>query len=312
MVLSVWRNSIPLDETFEPEAKGAPLFPTSTAIAFGLPVAGGLSREGRSVTFRAMQPRPIDPALLAPERYPLLSFPQEDWDWFLVACADLEIEVEPEHRGILERLYSHLLGVNEWLNLTRLTGARDYLKFHVLDSLTVLDTVVELTEPGDLCVDLGSGGGYPGLPLATWLPDRSWRLVDSRQKKVAFLQAALGLTPCPDPAACAFRGREVALTHPELAGACRMVLARAVGQADSLLPDLQALLRVNGFGVLLKGPTFEANERKALLAACPDYGFELVCEQTVTLDPDDPERYLVLLARTEENGRPQRGRRQRR
>jgi 16S rRNA (guanine527-N7)-methyltransferase len=258
-----------------------------------------------------MKPRPIDPELLAPERYPPTPFAEDDWNWFLVACADLEIEVDDGQRAILERLYSHLVSVNEWLNLTRLTGVRDYLKFHVLDSLTALETVEELTEPGDLCLDLGSGGGYPGLPLATWLPDRRWRLVDSRQKKVAFLGSALPLTGCRDARACAFRGREAARAQEDVAAACQLVLARAVGRADSLLPDLQALVRPGGFALLLKGPRFEEDEREDLVAACPDHGFEMVCEQTVTLDPEDPERYLVLLNRMEEPERKPKRRRRR-
>jgi len=77
------------------------------------------------------------------------------------------------------------------------------------------------------------------------------------------------------------------------------VLARAVGRADSLLPDLAALLRPEGHALLLKGPAFEADERRDLEGACPAHGFDLVCEQTVTLDPEDPERYLVLLRRAE-------------
>jgi 16S rRNA (guanine527-N7)-methyltransferase len=247
-----------------------------------------------------MKPRPIDPELLAPARYPATPFPEEDWDWFVTACADFEIDVSDDKRPILEQLYSHLVGVNEWLNLTRLTGVRDYLKFHVLDSLTALETVAEMTNPGDICLDLGSGGGYPGLPLAIWLPDRRWRLVDSRQKKVAFIASALPLTGCRNAHARAFRGREAAGSQVDLAGKCQMVLARAVGRADSLLPDLQALLKVGGFALLLKGPRFEADERDDLVAAGPEFGFEMVCEQTVTLDPEDPERYLVLLSRVAE------------
>ncbi|MBT7162125.1 MAG: hypothetical protein HN849_25895 [Victivallales bacterium] len=259
-----------------------------------------------------MKPRPIDPALLAPERYPATPFPAEDWTWFEAACAEFEVAVSDAQRMVLEGLYSHLVGVNEWLNLTRLTGVRDYLKFHVLDSLTALETVAEMTEPGDFCLDLGSGGGYPGLPMATWLPDRRWRLVDSRQKKVAFMQSALPLTGCADVEACAFRGREVARFQPDLAEACRLVLARAVGRADSLLPDLKALLAMNGFALLLKGPRFEADERQDLENACPAFGLELVCEQTVTLDPDDPERFLVLLAKTSDpDAKPVRRRRRR-
>ena len=131
--------------------------------------------------------RAYDPDDFKPERAPHLAFPDDDWQWFRDACADFGIPDPDAHRETLQRLYSHLVHVNAWLNLTRITDARGYLKFHVLDSLSVLSLVTNFTAPGDIVLDLGSGGGYPGLPLMTWLPDRHFVLVDSRPKKVAFL-----------------------------------------------------------------------------------------------------------------------------
>jgi 16S rRNA (guanine527-N7)-methyltransferase len=246
-----------------------------------------------------MNPRPPDVELLKPEAYPHLALEGDPWRWFLAACADLEIAVEATHQRILEALYSHLLGVNAWLNLTRLTSPADYLKFHVFDSLTALAPVEELTAPGDLCLDLGSGGGYPGLPLMTWLPDRRWVLVDSRGKKAAFLAEAVRLTPCRQAEAASFRGREAARARPDLARRCALVTARAIGPAEQVLEEADALVRLNGFLLLLKGPSFAEQERQAALACGERFGFELVQELHTALDEADPDRVLVLFERVE-------------
>jgi 16S rRNA (guanine527-N7)-methyltransferase len=246
-----------------------------------------------------MNPRELDPELLKPEAYPRLALDGEPWQWFLTACADLEITVDEAQHQVLEALYSHLIGVNSWLNLTRLTTPAEYLKFHVFDSLTALAPATELTAPGDLCLDLGSGGGYPGLPLLTWLPDRHWVLLDSRGKKAAFLAEAIRLTPCRDAEAAAFRGREAAHARPDLARACALVTARAVGPAEDVLAEADALVRPDGFLLLLKGPSFAEQERQAALASAAHFGFELVQEMQIALDETDPNRILVLFERVE-------------
>ncbi len=246
-----------------------------------------------------MNPRPLDPDLLKPAAYPHLALEGEAWAWFVQSCADLEVPVTDAHHAVLEAPYSHLVGVNSWLNLTRLTSPAEYLKFHVFDSLTALGVVSDLTAAGDLCLDLGSGGGYPGLPLMTWLPDRHWVLVDSRGKKAAFLAEAVRLTPCRHAEAAAFRGREAAHARPDLARRCALVTARAVGPADAVLEEADALVRRGGFLVLLKGPSFAEPERHAAVASAARVGFEMIQEMTMALDDTDPERILVLFERTE-------------
>jgi 16S rRNA (guanine527-N7)-methyltransferase len=250
--------------------------------------------------------------LVKPEAYPRLELAGEPWTWFADACRDAEIPVEPEQRRVLEALYSHLAGVNAWLNLTRLVTPMDYLKFHVFDSLTALPFAEELTDPGDVCIDLGSGGGYPGLPLMTWLPDRTWILVESRGKKAAFLREAVRLTPCSGAEVAAFRGREVRSARPDLAGRCAFVVARAVGRADRCLAETADMLAPGGWLLMLKGPTFAREERDAAVRLGDEIGFEMTQEGAVNLDPDDPERLLVLFRRTRPRGRrPGRGRRRR-
>lgn len=242
----------------------------------------------------------LNPDDLKPDKYPRLVFPNDAWTWFTSACKDLDLTVADDKRDRLEALYSHLAGVNTWLNLTRLVSPLDYLKFHVFDSLTVCNLVETYTKPGEIVLDLGSGGGYPGLPLMTWLPDRHWVLVDSRARKAAFLQEAVKLTPCATAQAHAFRGREVATHCPELHQQCQMVTARAVGPAAELLPDAAELLAINGILLLLKGPAYPEKERDEFLHAIPAFGFTLMEEHPIVLDENDPDRWVILALRSDE------------
>ena len=235
----------------------------------------------------------------SPDNYPVVPIEDDAWQWFTEACADMEIPVDDAKRGALARIYSHLLGVNEWLNLTRILSQKDYLKFHVFDSLTLLSLLEQYTEADEMVCDLGSGGGYPGIPLMLWLPDRVWRLVDSRAKKVEFLKEAVRLTPCADASARAFRGREAAHFAPDMFHKCSVVTARAVGQAVDLLPDASALLAPNGIFMVMKGQAYPTDERPALLKALPHAGFTLMEEHNIALDESDPDRWIILLMKTD-------------
>ena len=97
---------------------------------------------------------------------------------------------EPVVRGLVDQLRL-LLAWNQSINLSAIRTAEAAVREHILDSLTA---VFALRERGlDALLDLGSGGGYPGLPLALALPARRTLLVESVAKKAAFLSAAAGL-----------------------------------------------------------------------------------------------------------------------
>lgn len=237
-----------------------------------------------------------DPSDFLPEKYPRLHFDDADWQHFGEQCAALNIpEVTDAHRDTLEKLYSHLVGVNEWLNLTRITSPADYLKFQVLDSLSVLNTIVGMTEETSAIVDLGSGGGYPGLPLMTWMTTQDFTLVDARQKKVEFLNATIPLIPrAGRGGAASFRGRDVGRTRTDLWHHAEIVTARAVGKGVELLPDVSELLAIGGVFVLMKGQSWPQEEAPLFAEACPAFGFEQVEDIAFSLVPNDPVRHVIL------------------
>lgn len=93
-----------------------------------------------------------------------------------------------------ERLLAYLKSLERWnrtYNLTALRSLDDMVTRHVLDSLAVAPLL-----DGDRCLDVGSGAGLPGIPLAIAAPGRHWTLLDASGKRVRFLRhvvAGLGI-----------------------------------------------------------------------------------------------------------------------
>ena len=249
-----------------------------------------------------MEPKPDKQAIpnageLDPAVYPPIAFSADDWAWFCGLAEPFGIPDLDAHRETIERLYGHLVGVNAWLNLTRITDPRGYLKLHLLDSLSLWpDRRRKHLSEGAPCVDLGAGGGYPGLPLSLWQPQVPWVLVDSRKRKVDFLNAAAGIVGTRVEARH-FRGREVARAAPDLRRRCQLVVSRAAGAVDKLLPEITDMLANKGSIVIYKGPNYSQEEHEAALAVTKKCRLRFVTVNAVQLEPQDPERLFVVFER---------------
>jgi len=154
-----------------------------------------------------------------------------------------------------------LLAANERLNLTRLTSPRELAVKHVLDSVLPWPRLVALV-PDDgtprTLLDLGSGGGYPGVPLALLLPHARVLLVESIQKKAAFLADVAAALPLPNVEVHARRAEELLAER-----AVDVVVARAVDSARELLRLLKPARGRFGRLVLWKGPDVEREVAQA-------------------------------------------------
>lgn len=173
------------------------------------------------------------------------------------ALASCEVRVEHAQLDLLARHAALVLEANSRLNLTRIVSPEDVVHLHIVDSLAFLPLVAPLQSP---LVDIGSGAGYPGIPLAILGYDVT--LLESVGKKAAFLQEAvtdLGLTA---PVVRA-RAEELATTRPEFSTA----IARAVSSLPALVELASPLLRTGGQLVALKGTPEELERASASKAA---------------------------------------------
>lgn len=150
-----------------------------------------------------------------------------------------------------ERYVALLLRANDRLNLTRVLGADAIARLHLLDALSALPVIDPLAPRR--AVDLGSGGGVPGIVLALARPDVGWLLVDSVGKKVAALSQMVEALDLHRVDARAERIE--ALGHdPDWRGSADLVTARACAPLPVLVEYALPLLRVGGRLVAWKGP----------------------------------------------------------
>ena len=161
---------------------------------------------------------------------------------------------------------ARLLAMNERMNLTSITDASSAWERHALDALSLVPHLADVPAGGRL-VDIGSGGGIPGIPLAIARPDLHVALIESTQKKAWFLSnvsQALGLTHVRVHA-----DRAEKLATGPLARQFDVVTARAVARLAALVPLVVPFARLGGRLLLIKGQRVdeELAEAKTVLAA---------------------------------------------
>jgi 16S rRNA (guanine527-N7)-methyltransferase len=167
------------------------------------------------------------------------------------ASSFLPFQISTEQYEKIGRFSEYLLEVNQTTNLTRITEPRDVAIKHFFDSLAVYQP--ELFPSGCMVADVGSGAGFPGIPLAILRPDLKITLVDSLRKRTQFLldvTQRLGLD-------------SVEIVHSRAEDFARdkryrekfdVVLARAVASLNVLAELCLPLVRVGGVFLAMKGP----------------------------------------------------------
>lgn len=106
----------------------------------------------------------------------------------------MEITINEKAGRKADCLYGPVVGKNQQINLTRITAEDEFIKLHLLDSLTLLKLI---KNPQASILDVGTGGGFPGIPLAIMLEDAQITLMDSTKKKLNVVQSIadeLGIT----------------------------------------------------------------------------------------------------------------------
>ena len=150
--------------------------------------------------------------------------------------------------GLVAKLHRHAeltLEANQRLNLTSITEPREVALKHFLDSLAPHS----LLDEGESVLDLGSGAGYPGIPLACALDLKQMLLAESTLKKARFLQEVAAELALPSIEVLGERGEDI-LRRVKV----DTVLIRAIGPAERLLRMLEKVSSSFHRLLLYKGP----------------------------------------------------------
>ena len=113
-----------------------------------------------------------------------MSVTQQHADELIAGARELGLELNTRQQELLLAYLGLLIKWNKAYNLTAVRNPDEMVSRHLLDSLSVVRFV---EEAGDNWLDVGSGGGMPGIPLAIMFPERRFTLLDSNGKKTRFL-----------------------------------------------------------------------------------------------------------------------------
>lgn len=108
-------------------------------------------------------------------------------DFLTPLLENAEIRLSPAQLTQLDGHFRLLLEWNEVTNLTGITDPADAANLHYLDALAAIPEIVSRSTKVSTWLDIGSGGGFPGIPLAIALPDLKFVLVERRERKAGFL-----------------------------------------------------------------------------------------------------------------------------
>jgi len=206
----------------------------------------------------------------APVEFPTGVAPIDLGAGFAERAGALGIELEATEVDRLGRYLGLLLAVNKTMNLTAIKDPADAVERHLLDSLAVLQVLagveVAAGEPLRL-IDIGSGGGLPGLPIAICRGDAAVTLLDSTEKKCGFLKHAVGELGLENVTVLHERAETAARDRANKREKFDVVTARAVGRLASLAEITVPFAKVGGLCVLTKGQKAdeELAEAKAAL-----------------------------------------------
>lgn len=219
---------------------------------------------------------------------------QDEWQLFRRAASDVFGVNLDEHRiSLFQALYCRVVETNQAMNLTRITALPDFLRLHLLDSLSLVPMLQELPVTFSL-LDMGSGAGFPVLPLAVVFPQARLVAVESVQKKARFIAETaqtLGLNNLTvEPRRAEELGQDRRFREQ-----FDVVTARALASLNILVELGLPFLKIQGRLLAMKTQNALATEVPQARNALLQVGGRL--DEPVTLNTPLLENHIILPVR---------------
>ncbi len=174
-----------------------------------------------------------------------------NFDSFISDLREFHIEISEEKKDQFLDYYKLLTEWNSFMNLTAITEFEEVMKKHFIDSVSLIKAFPDLAEKRYTVMDVGTGAGFPGIPLKIIFPHHKIVLLDSLNKRVSFLNEVidkLGLSEIE-----AFHGRaEDYARKKEFRENFDICLSRAVANLSTLSEYCLPFVKKGGYFVSYK------------------------------------------------------------
>ena len=193
---------------------------------------------------------------------------------------------------ICNKLYNYmnlLLEWNEKINLTAITDEKEIILKHFIDSFTINKFI----NSGDKMLDIGTGAGFPGLPIKIIRPEVDVFLMDSLNKRINFLNEVIESLQLKNIEAFHSRAEEMAKNN-KFREKFDVVTSRAVAKLNIILEYMLPYTKINGKCLCMKGPNIE-EEIKEAEKALKILGGEIEKIEKIILPDSNIERKIIII-----------------
>lgn len=221
---------------------------------------------------------------------------QAEWENLISnALESMNLDADKEAVEQTAAFVVEMLEVNRSLNLTGLTDSQDVLDLHLKDSWTLLSVLDPLLEekPELSFLDLGTGAGFPGMPVKILRPSIHLILMDALAKRIRFLEESANKIKLAQPWFAVHVRAEEAARNPKYRENIDFVTARAVADLRILLEYALPLVKPGGHFVAMKAECEE--ELQAALPAMKKLGGELVEAKFFCIPGTEVKRSLIVV-----------------
>ena len=223
-----------------------------------------------------------------------------DWSNFLIDQAKtLEIDLDQTQ---IQLFSAHAIELIKWtrrINITTITEPIEIASNHFLDSLVP----AKFIPPGAAMLDVGSGGGFPGIPLKILFPELAVTLIDASRKKVSFLKHVIRALKLENIEACHIRAQELAV-HPSYIHRFDVIISRALSSLNDFVRLALPFLGDGGVIIALRGAVDKAelddlryNVLGKMDAAGPVSRYFTLSQKRYSLPQLNSKRSIVTVSR---------------
>ncbi|MGI5892018.1 MAG: 16S rRNA (guanine(527)-N(7))-methyltransferase RsmG [Bacillota bacterium] len=208
-------------------------------------------------------------------------------------AAYMNLSVDDHQAALMSRHWQLVNSANNKFNLTAINEQKTAIIKHYIDSLLVEPL---LPQEGKV-VDIGSGAGYPGIPLAIMRPSAQFLLLDSSKKRCGFLEQVKNQLELNNVSVLCSRAETMA-RDPHLRGTISVVIARAVSSLPVLLEYALPFLAPKGIFLAMKGPNLQeelTNSSNALSVL----GAKTELIKKYILPDTEETRYVAVIRKTD-------------